>query len=692
MPPRIVAVALLVIGPVTASAAPDIAKPIETIVVVGDTSVVEKLDGVGSTTTIDDDVLRLVGQTHIYETMVRVPGVWVSKGSGEEHLTAIRSPVFTGTGACGEFLYLQNGVPIRPAGFCNINNLFEVNSEQAARIEVLRGAGSALFGSNALHGAINVVTPTTAEPGRLWVEGGPNDYGAGRLSAGSTFGDQLLRIDGLVISTDGYRHSTGHHEQKATLTQLGPVAGFDVHTTLEYTNLNQQTGGFVVGYRAYKDGQLRKSNPNPDSYRDAWSWRLVSAWERSLDAGVELTFTPYARRSKMEFLQHFLPGSPREKNGQDSAGIQSSLSGSRGAVDWRVGVDLEWATGDLYEYQENPAQGSAFVVATRPVGMHYDYDVTSLMGALRYDVRWAFADDLALVHSTRLEYLGYDYTNHGLDGNTRDNGVPCALGGCLYTRPPDGDDSYTNVAPRLGIEWTARPDLTLYGVASQGFRPPQATELYRLQSGQTVADLDSEEVTAFEVGGRGARESFDYSIALYSERSTHVILRDANGFNVSNGKLDSYGVEFDLRFRPFASHQLSLIGTYARHTYAFDRQVTGGELIMDGHDADTAPRWLGSAHWRYSPTENLVSEVEAVYQGRYYLDAASTASYDGFTLWNWRGEWQVDPHWRLFVRVMNIGDIEYADRADIAFGSYRYFPGTPRQVYGGVEVSLGGAR
>jgi outer membrane receptor protein involved in Fe transport len=71
-------------------------------------------------------------------------------------------------------------VPIRPAGFCNINNLFEINSEQAARIEVLRGAGSALFGSNALHGAINVVTPITAEPGRLYVEGGP-----GRLRCGS---------------------------------------------------------------------------------------------------------------------------------------------------------------------------------------------------------------------------------------------------------------------------------------------------------------------------------------------------------------------------------------------------------------------------------------------------------------------------------------------------------------------------
>ena len=465
-----------------------------------------------------------------------------------------------------------------------------------------------------------------------------------------------------------------------------------MHTTLEFTNLDQQTGGFVVGYGAYKDDQLRKSNPNPQSYRNAWALRLVSAWRKTLDSGMELNITPYLRSSKMEFLQHFLPGQPREKNGQDSAGVQLALDGSRGALDWRSGVDLEWAAGDLYEFQEKPALGSAFVVATRPVGTHYDYDVTSLMGALHYDVRWALSDDVALVHSARLERLRYDYTNHSHDGNTRDDGRPCAFGGCLYTRPPDRDDAYTNVAPRLGIEWTAAPNLSLYGVASQGFRPPQATELYRLQSGQNVADLDSEEVTAFEVGGRGAIDSFDYSTALYSERSNHVILRDANGFNVSNGKLESYGVEFDLRWTPDTRNSVSLIGTYARHTYAFDRAVTGGELIMDGHDVDTAPRWLGSAHWRFWPAANLVSEVEMVYQGRYYLDAASTAAYDGFTLWNWRGEWRVNPQWRLFTRVMNIADIRYADRADIAFGGFRYFPGTPRQVYAGVEFSLGGPR
>jgi len=693
----LLAVLLVSAAPIDAVADdPAAAQPapaVEEIVITGDASVIERLNGVGSGTEIDADTLRLVGQNHIYETMVRVPGVWVSKGSEEEHLTAIRSPVYTGTGACGEFLYLENGVPIRPAGFCNINNLFEINSEQAARIEVLRGAGSAIFGSNAMHGAINVVTPTTYEPGSIAYENGPDGFNSVRASASMMAGEQMLRFDGLGVTTNGYRDDTGHDEQKVTLTQLGPVDGWDVHSTFEWTNLNQETGGYVVGYGAYKDNQLRFSNPNPESYRDAWSLRFVTEWQHALDSGMQLDITPYFRRSEMQFLQHFLPGEPLEQNGQNSAGVQTSLSGTNGKLDWRSGVDLEWATGHLYEFQQRPAVGSAFIVATRPVGAHYDYDVDSLMGALHYDLRYSLTDDVAVVQSARLEYLGYDYTNHMLDGNTRDDGTPCPIAACLYTRPSDRDDSYTNVAARIGAEWTVNPQTTLYALASNGFRPPQATELYRLQSGQTTADLKSEEVVSYEIGGRGKAEPFgttlDYSTAIYVERSTHVILRDANGYNVSNGKIDGQGIEFDLTWTPFATHQLSVVGAYSKFTYAFDGGATGGEIIKDGHDVDTAPHWLGSAHWRWEPIPGVVSEVEMVYQGEYNLDAASTAKYDGFTLWNWRGEWQIDPHWRVFSRVMNIADIRYADRADIAFGSYRYFPGAPRQVFVGVEMSLG---
>ena len=99
---RVVVVLGLFIGHTVALAETASEPPasIEQVVITGNASVAERLNGVGISTDIDAETLRLVGQTHIYtKRWVRVPGVWVSEGSEEEHLTAIRSPVFTGTGA-----------------------------------------------------------------------------------------------------------------------------------------------------------------------------------------------------------------------------------------------------------------------------------------------------------------------------------------------------------------------------------------------------------------------------------------------------------------------------------------------------------------------------------------------------------------------------------------------------------------
>ena len=70
----------------------------------------------------------------------------------------------------------------------------------------------------------------------------------------------------------------------------------------------------------------------------------------------------------MDFLQHFLPGTPVEKNGQDSAGFLFSWSN---AGSLSAGIDLEWAEGRLTEYQQKPlTTGSAFLQETRPQGFH----------------------------------------------------------------------------------------------------------------------------------------------------------------------------------------------------------------------------------------------------------------------------------------------------------------------------------
>ncbi|MEM8766970.1 MAG: TonB-dependent receptor plug domain-containing protein [Pseudomonadota bacterium] len=660
----------------------DVAGPlIEEILVSGDAALATRLGEAGSWNAIDTEELELIGAMHPTEALVRVPGVWISRGSGQEHLTAIRSAVLTGAGACGEFLFMENGIPVRPAGFCNVNNLFELNTEQAGRIEVWRGPASAVLGGNALHGAINVMN-RIPNRNRIGLEYG--SYDSYRLSGEFNVETERHQLAGTLFgsSTNGYRDDTGHDQQKVSLVHRTAVGGFDVENTLNFTNLNQETGAFVNGFEVYKDDELRSTNPAPEAYRNARSIRFASRWSKD-----NYFFVPYLRASDMDFLQHFLPGQPRERNDQVSGGVVFGMDAiERDDLRMTIGAQVEYMAGHLDQFQAEPTTDSSpFNNAVRPQGQQYDYDVDSFLAAGYYDLAWEFAEGTRLVHSLRVEYLGYDYTNLMLDGNTRDDGTTCGFGGCLYNRPESRTDDFTNVAGRIGVERDIAAGIG-YLTFGSGFRPPQATELYRLQRFQDVADLQSEELVSLEIGYRGGW----WNVAGYAENTDNFIFRDSAGFNVSDGKTKAWGIEAEA-FRTFGDHTFAISGTYAEHTYDFDSNIAGGEPIEKGNFVDTAPRWLANGRWGWQATRWLDTELELNYLGKHYINASNTAEYDGHLVTNFRGRAVVNDTWTLYARVINLFDVQYADRADFTLFNplgYRYFPAMPRQFYVGATISF----
>jgi outer membrane receptor protein involved in Fe transport len=389
----------------------------------------------------------------------------------------------------------------------------------------------------------------------------------------------------------------------------------------------------------------------------------------------------------MEFLQHFLPGKPLEENGHVSAGAITTVTFGNENRRTIIGVDVEWSDSFLKQTQAAPTEGSDFLVATRPVGKHYDYSVTSLGIAPYVQTDVGLGERLTLGAGLRLDYLYYDYDNRMLTGNTRDDGSPCGFGGCLYTRPADRNDNFANIAPKLSLTYRLGAASQLYGVLARGFRAPQTTELYRLQSGQQVADLDSERADSFEVGWRTTRRGLSADVAIFAMQKRDSVFRDAEGFNVTGARTDHQGIEASFDWQLHPSLTVGLDASYARHRYDFNSVAARGETFQKGRDVDTAPRLIGSIEIDYVRGEAFSAGLQLTSVGDYYVDAENRFRYPGHAVGNLRARLRLGKQIDLVLRLKNIADKAIADRADYAFGNFRYFPGRGRELFAEVQYS-----
>ena len=640
-----------------------------------------KFQHAGNIELLDIATIQRIQHQHIHELMNRVAGAWVVRGSGQEHQTAIRSPVLTGAGSCGGFLFLEDGIPIRPTGFCNVNQLMEIDTEQAQAVEVIRGPGNALFGSNALHGVVNVLMPmplSTAEPYAA-LEVGANDFF--RAQATLPFKPETPWFASAIFADDGgFRDDSGYRQGKLHLKRRWSLVKGDFILGFTATDLDQDTAGFIYGKDAYKDSDINRSNPNPEAFRDASSQRLYGLWSRQL-AGFDLDIRPYVRNSDLSFMHYAIPGQPVEENGQVSAGVISAATFEGRKHQTIVGLDVEWSDVFVEQTQFKPALGSPRQRATRPEGKHYDYEVAAFVIASFVQSSYQLSERLSLGAGIRLEYIHYDYNNHMLDGNTREDGTSCSFGGCLYTRPEDRTDSFTNLAPNLSLGFQLNNQTNMYANLARGFRAPQMTELYRLQNGQQVSDLDSETIDSFELGLRTNRQTWSAEVSVFTMRKRDSVFRDAEGFNVSGAKSHHRGVELAIDWQLAQRWYLEVDASYARHTYDFDFTPDRGESFVSGNDIDTAPRWLGSAELRYEPSFKWWASLQWTYLGEYFLEPGNRFTYPGHNIFHLRTGTQLSSQFGLTVRINNITNELIADRADFGAGDYRYLPGRGRELF-----------
>ncbi len=601
---------------------------------------------------------------HPAEVLNTVAGVNIHRGSGQEHLTAIRSPVLTGGAGAGSFLYTLDGVPLRAAGFANVNALLEAPTELADRIEVFKGPGPADYGSNAVHGLINVVLASPDTGGEhLSLQGSSRGF-ANITSVVDLTAN--LRVSADLSHDSGFRDDSGFDQQKLAIQHQAEIGDWDVSTLIALNNLNQETAGFLQGDDAYLDRDLITTNANPEAFRDTQALRGQIKAVRETNLGT-LILQPYARRTQQRFLRHFVPGQALDKNGHTSFGLKSGLYGDS----LSAGLDVEYTSGFQYEFQNNPSRFS-FVQ-----GLHFDYEVNAIViaGFATKDVELS---DRATLHlGARGEYTSYDY----------DNQVDTGQSG-RFIRAADRTDDYFTLTPKLGLTYDL-DDVTLFARAARGSRAPQTSDLYSAQQNQVPGEADVETLDSLEAGLRGAAfDKVTFEITGFTMWKDNVFFRNANGFNVVNGKTRHEGIEASFDLDLSGGFSLTGAGTFARHRYDFTETVgSAANNITKGDRVDTAPDTLGNLALRYAGNR-AGGYLRWTHVGAYFTNPGNTNEYPGHDVFTLGGQVDVSDAIQLSLRMDNVFDTRYADRADFAFGNERFFPGRPRTVFAGLTLSL----
>jgi len=184
-----------------------------------------------------------------------VPGVNLT-----ESQVSIRGSSGYSRGAGSRVLMLVDGIPLLTGDTGELN--FEsIPIGQVDRIEVLKGAGSALYGSNALGGVINVIMkPIPQSPSissRIYggLYGGSSyaswDWGGGTrslngvaLSYGERFGETGILAYGSRFSDDGYRQNDYRRRYNGYLKLRHDFSSFDAVTTT-FSLLHQRRASFL---------------------------------------------------------------------------------------------------------------------------------------------------------------------------------------------------------------------------------------------------------------------------------------------------------------------------------------------------------------------------------------------------------------------------------------------------------------
>jgi outer membrane receptor protein involved in Fe transport len=645
--------------------------------------------GVVNEKSLKQDKPKLMG-----DAINRIAGVtWVDLGN-EQHKMGIRQPNSTNA----VYQYLEDGIPIRPLGVFNHNALNELNLAGAERVEVVKGASSSLYGSNAVGGAVNFITARsslTPEASISVRNEAVTGYQRIDTGASNTWGDL-----GLRFSQYSSRRSANNWQQysdgkKDSFTLRSDYAVSDsslMYGVLSYNNLESATPGSLNPV----DYQL---NPGKSyqtfSYRKDKSTRLNVAWEGETTQNGQTTITLFGRDNDHGQLPYYTISSctvsatcPTGNLGTVNNNHVSSLG-----LDTKHQQEFEFLTSRLvsgvyYDLSPNTYKSDNLDVtrdATSLVYTGYTPNTTYATGTRDYKTditntalfsQWEITplESMRVVMGGRYDDINYRFVN---------NLTPSAAYGAA-----NESRNFSRFSPKIGSTYTVDNNTNIFANISQGFTPPEVSQLYGKSA---IPDLRSATYNSYEMGLRMAflERALKFNATLFRLDGKDTIvsytISPGNSENRNAGSTTSAGLEINLAYE---AGQLDgrLGASIAKHKYV--EYMPSTTLDYSGNEMPEAPNTL-TAEIGYKPLQEARIALELVQLSSYWMDNANTVSYSGHTLLNLRANYKMKGGWEAWLQGRNLTNQLYAESASSSYsGTGTRTPSTQDQFTVGAPMSV----
>ena len=609
---------------------------------------------------IDQVAMTVKGDFSGLSALTRATGI-ASNGNQGNGGTALSARGFEGHSSVvhtydGARLYVGAGTVTFPADTWTVD-----------RVEVLRGPGSVVNGVGAIGASINYVPKKPNEEKyehQIMLTSGSDDLRRIALGSGGPINSELsYRLDAVHHDTEGYIERAEEKRQALAGTLRYRVDDFVAALSIDYAKTEPASyWGTPLVDGAIRDS-IRRNNYNAQDglieYEDLWprihldwqitdnirfrndtfymtadrQWRNIESYDYNPGSGlVDLSFY-------LEILHD------QEQLGNRSE-IQWNLKGKgKGeAFENKLSFGVELNEIDFTRATNSPYGGGTSVSLQNP--------------------RPGFWAD-GVVDETSLDFTT-DTTQYAIfvDDQIKLNKYWSIVAGLRY----DGIDYKRTDFARSNGEQAGRIKNTLSGGSWRiggVYQPNKTTSLYfqystAVDSVQSILSaneptLDLAEGRQTEIGLKQflLDDRLQHTLAIYDILKEGLLSNDPGGVQRQIGSQSSYGVEWDVFWRPL--DYLSLDANLALIKPEYKTFVSGAN-DFSGNTPRNVPERTANVWLNWLVSERVSLGVGARYVGKRFSNHANSAQLPSYVVWDASAQWRINRLVDVTLRGKNLSD------------------------------------